>query len=105
MKLIVFDQGAKRHEIAAQEGLPAMEAIRNAGLPIAAQCGGCASCATCHVYVDESWVNKLPPASEEELAMLEMAEALQSNSRLSCQIPMSADLDNLHLRLAPGTEY
>lgn len=105
MKLIVIDQHTDRHEIGASEGTPAMEAIRDAGLPIAAQCGGCASCATCHVYVDESWLDKLPPASEIELAMLEMAEGLMPNSRLSCQIAMTSDLDCLELKLAPGTEY
>jgi len=105
MKLIVIDQDTKRHEIEASEGIPAMEAIRDAGIPIAAQCGGCAACATCHVYVDEIWLDKLPPASEIELAMLEMAEGLMPNSRLSCQIAMTNSLDSLELRLAPGTEY
>lgn len=105
MKLIVFDQDSERHEIPANEGLPAMEAIRDAGLPIAAQCGGCASCATCHVYVDDTWLDKLPPASEMELAMLDMAEGLTANSRLSCQISMTESLDALELTLAPGTEY
>ncbi len=105
MKLIVIDQDTERHEIETSEGIPAMEAIRNAGLAIAAQCGGCASCATCHVYVDETWLDKLPPASEIELLMLEMAEGFMPNSRLSCQITMTDSLDNLELRLAPGTEY
>lgn len=105
MKLIVIDQHTARHEIEASEGIPAMEAIRDAGLPIAGQCGGCASCATCHDYVDESWLDKLPSASEIELAMLELAEGLMPNSRLSCQIAMTSGMDSLELRLAPGTEY
>ncbi len=105
MKLVIFDQEKQKHEISAKEGLPAMEAIRDAGLPIAAQCGGCASCATCHVYVDEAWLNKLPPVSDEESAMLEMAEGLAPNSRLSCQIVMTEALDNLALQLAPGTQF
>lgn len=103
MRLIVIDQEGERHELAARPDLQAMEIIRDAGLPIAAQCGGCAACATCHVYVADEWCQRLPEMSEEEEEMLEFAEEARPNSRLSCQIAMSAELDLLELRLAPGT--
>src|SRR6056297_1701142 len=104
MRLVVIDQEGARHTLEAQPELSAMEIIRNAGLRIAAQCGGCAACATCHVYVPDHWCGRLPEVSEEEGEMLEFAEEARPNSRLSCQITMREDLDLLELRLAPGTE-
>ncbi len=67
-----------------------MEILRDAGLPIAAECGGACACATCHVYVDDGWFEKLPATSEAEIDMLDMALAVEPNSRLSCQIICSA---------------
>ncbi|MGB6102812.1 MAG: 2Fe-2S iron-sulfur cluster-binding protein [Pusillimonas sp.] len=103
MRITVIDEGGAAHELAVQEGESVMQAIRDAGVDIAAQCGGCCSCATCHVYVDETWMNRLPPPSEDESAMLELAMEWRPESRLSCQVNASPALDGLVVRLAPGS--
>lgn len=82
------------------EGLSVMEGALAKGVEnIEAVCGGACACATCHVYVDEAWIDKLEPMSEEEEAMLDFASGVQSNSRLSCQIKMSDGLDGLVVRI------
>jgi 2Fe-2S ferredoxin len=79
-----------------------MEIIRNSGSDeILALCGGSRSCATCHVYVDPSFADKLPPAAPEELELLDFSEHKQATSRLSCQLPFSAALDGLKVTIAP----
>lgn len=102
LKIYVTDQDGKEHTLEALEGWRVMEIIRDHGLPIKAECGGCCCCATCHVYVDPEWVDKLYPPSEEEVDMLDEAMEPQDNSRLSCQILMSEDLNGLKVTLAPG---
>ena len=77
-----------------------MEIIRDYGLPIKAECGGACCCATCQVYVDSEWVEKLYPMREDEDEMLDETFDRKENSRLSCQILMSEDLDGLTLTLA-----
>lgn len=105
MKVLVYDQKGSLFELDNPADKTLMQAIRDAGLNITAQCGGCASCATCHVYVDEAWRAKLKPIAETEDAMLDVAEARQENSRLSCQIELSKELDGLIVTLAPGAEF
>ena len=104
MKILVTDQGGQEHELDALEGWRIMEIIRDHSLPIKAECGGCASCATCHVYVDEEWLGKLHPMRDDELDLLDTAPDVRDNSRLSCQILMSEELDGLKVTLAPGSE-
>ncbi|OBQ86478.1 2Fe-2S iron-sulfur cluster-binding protein [Mesorhizobium sp. WSM3873] len=105
MKIVVYDQGGTRVEIGDVAGKTLMSVIRDAGLNITAQCGGCAACATCHVYVDDEWTSKLKPVSDVEDAMLDIAEERQENSRLSCQVKLTEDLDGLTVRLAPGSGF
>ena len=102
MKLIVIDHDGNEHELEALDGWRAMEVIRDWGLDIKAECGGACSCATCHVYVDENWIEMLDAASAEEEDMLDSAPDAEINSRLSCQILMSDALDGLKLTLAPS---
>ena len=104
MKLFVTDQDGLEHELEALEGWRVMEVIRDWGLPIKAECGGALACATCHVYVDPDWYDRLVPMSDEEEERLDDAMLVKSNSRLSCQILMSDELDGLRVRLAPGSE-
>lgn len=104
MKIIVTDQDGKVHELEAIDGWRVMEIIRDHGLPIKAECGGCCACATCHVYVDEDWRDRLYPMRDDEQDALDLAPAVQDNSRLSCQILMSEALDGLKVTLAPGSE-
>jgi 2Fe-2S ferredoxin len=101
MKLIVTDREGKVHELEARAEWSAMEVIRDANLPLAAECGGACACATCHVYVDEEWRDKLPPAQQQEIDMLDFGVAVQENSRLSCQIKMVPELDGLKVTMAP----
>jgi 2Fe-2S ferredoxin len=101
MKIIAVDREGKPHEIEGNDGWSVMEALRDAGLPIVAECGGACSCATCHVYVEDDWFEKLPPPRDEEIDMLDMALAVQPNSRLSCQIVCSDDTDGIKVTLAP----
>lgn len=100
MKIYVTDLNGKEHALDAVEGWRVMEIIREHGLPIKAECGGACACATCHVYVDPAWLPKIHDMREEEEDMLDEAFNLQDNSRLSCQIIMSEDLDGLRVTLA-----
>jgi len=76
-----------------------MEAARANGVNgIVAECGGICNCATCHVYVDEAWKDKLPPPSAEEEGQLDNAFEVRANSRLSCQIKITDELDGLIVR-------
>jgi 2Fe-2S ferredoxin len=95
-KVVFIEPSGERREIAAPAGLSLMEAARQNGVDgIVAQCGGACACATCHVYVAPDWLAKLKPRDEMEEAMLENAWKPLSNSRLSCQIPLTAELDGL----------
>lgn len=94
------DGSEDRLEIPA--GWQVMEALRDHGYPVKAECGGACCCATCHVYVAEEWLGRIPPMGDDEEAMLDSALALQENSRLSCQLVMNADLDGLRVAVAPN---
>ncbi len=100
LKIYVTDQNGVEHTLDAIEGWRVMEIIRDHGLPIKAECGGACACATCHVYVDEDWQDKLAAMGDEEEEMLDEAFDVQDNSRLSCQIIMSEELNGLKVRLA-----
>ncbi len=94
------------HTVEARPGRSLMKAAVDAGLDgIAADCGGCLTCATCHVIVAPEWAAKLPPPSADERSMLEMtASPAEPTSRLSCQIELTPALDGLAVRL-PATQY
>jgi Ferredoxin len=101
MKIFATGRDGKEIEIEGREGWTIMEMLREAGLPVTAECGGACACATCHVYVAEEWVEKLNPPADTEVDMLDMALAVQPNSRLSCQLTCSDDLDGIKVILAP----
>ena len=101
MKIIAIDRKGVEHVIDGTDGWTVMEALRDAGLPVAAECGGACACATCHVYVEDGWYEKLNPPSPDELDMLDMALAVQSNSRLSCQIIANDKTDGIKVTIAP----
>ncbi|CAN5388979.1 2Fe-2S iron-sulfur cluster-binding protein [soil metagenome] len=101
-QLTITNRAGASARIEGQVGFTLMEAIRDAGFDeLLAMCGGCLSCATCHVYVEDSAL-ALPPQSEEEDDLLSDVVARQPNSRLSCQIPLSASLDGLRVTIAPA---
>ncbi len=91
--------------IDAKEGMSVMQSAVNNGVDgIVAECGGACSCATCHVYVDEAWFDKLPEAQAMEKEMLDFVMSPQPTSRLSCQIKVTADLDGLVVN-TPESQY
>lgn len=100
-KIYVTDRDGVEHELEATPGMKVMEIIRDAGLPIEAACGGCCACATCHVYAEKEWWEKLPPQEEDEVDMLDLAVEVRPTSRLSCQIEFDDSLDGLKVTLAP----
>lgn len=104
MKIYVTDQTGTEHALDAIEGWRVMEIIRDHGLPIKAECGGSCCCATCHVYVDESWQDTLFEPRDDEIDMLDEAPDLEDNSRLSCQLIMSEDLDGLRVTLSESAK-
>ena len=100
--LIVTDTRGATRTIDAREGVSLMENLRAADFEdLLALCGGCASCATCHVFIDPEALAKLPPIGEDEEDLLDMASNRAPNSRLSCQVVFRADLDGLRLTIAP----
>ncbi|MCB1970985.1 MAG: 2Fe-2S iron-sulfur cluster binding domain-containing protein [Geminicoccaceae bacterium] len=100
-KIVVVDRDGNESEIEGTVGWSVMEVIRDANLPIEAACGGCCACATCHVYVDPAWLAKLDEPDADEELMLDEAFEVQDNSRLSCQIKLSDELDGIRVTLAP----
>jgi 2Fe-2S ferredoxin len=101
MKIVATDRKGAEHVIEGRDGWTVMEILRDAGLPITAECGGACACATCHVYVEGGWYEKLSPPSEAEIDMLDMALAVEPNSRLSCQIICAPELDGIKVTIAP----
>jgi 2Fe-2S ferredoxin len=101
MKIIATDRKGAVHEVEGRDGWSVMEILRDAGLPIAAECGGACACATCHVYVTGEWFDKLPARSDAEIDMLDMALAVEPNSRLSCQITCEPEFDGITVTVAP----
>ncbi|MEG8053751.1 2Fe-2S iron-sulfur cluster-binding protein [Sphingomonas aerolata] len=100
-KLIVVTRDGEERELMGETGLSVMEVIRDAGIDeILALCGGCCSCATCHVHVDPEFAAKLKPMSEDENDLLDSTSDRDDYSRLSCQIDMTDALDGLKIRIA-----
>jgi 2Fe-2S ferredoxin len=96
------DDGEKQL-VTATAGQSLMEALRRAGIDgILAICGGCCSCATCHVYIDDSFLEKLPPMGPNEDDLLDSSSHRTPQSRLSCQIRLTEDISGLVLKVAPG---
>ena len=99
-KITYRQHDGTEYVIDVQNGQSVMEAAVRENLPgIDAECGGVCACATCQVYVDPAWFDKLVPKSEEEQSMLDFATSVQENSRLSCQIKVAPDLEGLIVTL------
>jgi 2Fe-2S ferredoxin len=99
--LHVTDRDGVEQEINAASGGTLMEVLRDMDDGVMAICGGMCSCATCHVYVDEAWVNKLPAAMSDETDMLKDLTSYRAGSRLSCQVHLTDVLDGLRVAIAP----
>jgi len=101
MKIYATDRSGKEHVLEGRDGWTIMEILRDGGLDVAAECGGACACATCQVYVTDGWFEKLPERSEAEVDMLDMAIGVEPNSRLSCQLICSPELDGIKVTVAP----
>ena len=106
IKVCFHEAGGQERTLQLRTGRSLMLAAVEAGIEgIAADCGGCLTCATCHVFVDPQWAPRLPAPAPDEQAMLEMTAApAEATSRLSCQIVLHPTLDGLVVRLPP-TQY
>ncbi len=99
--ITVITRSGEAKDVNAENGLSLMEVIRDNGFDeLLALCGGCCSCATCHVHIDPAFVDKLPKMGEDENDLLDSTDHRDENSRLSCQIPVSAELNGLIVTIA-----
>jgi 2Fe-2S ferredoxin len=104
-KIIFQNADGSQFEVEAAEGTSIMQAAVDNGIDgILAECGGACSCATCHCYIDENYLDKIPAAGDVEQSMIEFAMDPQDNSRLSCQVQITADLDGMVVKL-PASQY
>ena len=100
-KLLVVNREGAETAVEAGSGLSVMEVIRDAGFDeLLALCGGCCSCATCHIHVDPTFTDKLAAMSDDENDLLASSDHRDETSRLSCQIPFTDALDGLKVRIA-----
>jgi len=97
-KIAFIEPGGARREIDVPVGITLMEAARQHGVAgVVARCGGACACSTCHVYIDPKWLAQLEPREEMEEGMLENAWEPRANSRLSCQIHITAEMDGMQV--------
>jgi len=100
-KITVISREGEARDVEAENDLTLMEVIRDNGFDeLLALCGGCCSCATCHVHIDPAFAGKLEPMGEDENDLLESTEHRNDTSRLSCQIPVSDALEGLVVTIA-----
>jgi ferredoxin, 2Fe-2S len=100
--ITVIDRSGNARDVQADNGLSLMEVIRDNGFDeLLALCGGCCSCATCHVYVAPEFAVNLPAMSEDENDLLDSTDNRNDQSRLSCQLPVTDALDGLQVTIAP----
>lgn len=102
VKVVVVNREGEENVVEGTAGLTLMEVIRDNGFDeLLALCGGCCSCATCHVYVDPAFKGALPPKSEDEDDLLESSDHKTDDSRLSCQVPVTEDMEGIRVTIAP----
>ncbi len=100
-KLVIVNREGAEKEIDVADGISVMEAIRDNGFDeLLALCGGCCSCATCHVHVDPAFSDKLPAVSADENDLLDSSDHRDQYSRLACQLTVSPAVDGLKVRIA-----
>lgn len=101
-EILIKTRGGLERRVNLKEGISLMELIRDTGIDeLLALCGGCCSCATCHVHIDPQFASALPPMSEEEDDLLDSSEHRAETSRLACQIRLTQQQDGLRVCIAP----
>lgn len=101
-KLLITTREGSTRTLEAEVARTVMDSIRDEGIAeLQALCGGCCSCATCHIYVDPSFADRLPPVSEDEDALLSGSDHRRESSRLACQLRVLVALDGLCVTIAP----
>ena len=101
IKISVKDLDDRVHEIEARDGDSLMETLREHAWGVPAICGGLCSCGTCHVYIDEAWLDRFPQADPDEQDLLGVFDSTRENSRLSCQLQLRPEHAGLKLSIAP----
>jgi 2Fe-2S ferredoxin len=100
--LTIFKRDGETVRMEAQPGLSLMETLRDNGVDeLLALCGGCCSCATCHVYIDPAFADRIAPMSEDENDLLDSSDHRNAQSRLSCQVMLTEDMDGMEVTIAP----
>jgi len=99
-RINVIDRDGKKHQLKLEAGTSLMEALRDQNFGVDGTCGGAACCGSCHIFIEESWLQKLP-ADEIEAMTIEGLVHAEANSRLSCQIDLNQDLEGLKISIAP----
>lgn len=98
----VVSRSGDIRSVSAEADLSLMEAIRDAGVDeLLALCGGCCSCATCHVYVDDRWLAEMGPMTDDENDLLDSSDHRTAQSRLSCQVQLTAGMEGMVITIAP----
>lgn len=98
----VTNRAGEKHVIEGKVGTTFMEILRDNDMDVEAICGGCCSCATCHIFIDGDWAAKLPALSEDEQELVEETESYQEGkSRLSCQVTLTDELDGISITVSP----
>lgn len=100
-RIHVTDRAGESRVVEGRTGMSVMETLRDLDNGVEALCGGMCSCATCHSFIDPAWRDRLPPRSDEEEELLSELEHFSENSRLTCQLVFSEELDGLTLTIAP----
>jgi len=101
INVLVTDLDGRVHKIQARDGDSLMEALREYEWGVPAICGGLCSCGTCHVYIDEEWLERFTQPDPDEQDLLDVFDSTRENSRLSCQLQLQPDHEGLKLSIAP----
>jgi len=100
-ELVIVDRDGKEQRVEGRVGVSVMETLRELDYGVAAICGGMCSCATCHVWVDDAWISRLPARQGDEQELLQELTSAKPGSRLSCQVQFTEELSGLRIAIAP----
>jgi 2Fe-2S ferredoxin len=103
IKITIIEKDGKKKEVYAQENETVLQVARRLGIDLEGACEGSLACSTCHVILSEAHYNKLPPATEEEEDMLDLAFGLEQTSRLGCQVAITKTLEGMVIKIPSET--